>query len=373
MQVRELDTNNPNDVNKFIQFPHDLYKGSEFWVPHFVSEMKTVMDRQKHPFYQHSDAAFLLAESEGVPVGRIAILHQKNYSEFHKAQYGFFYYFDAIDDLQVSRALFETAILWARSRGIEFILGPKGFVRSSGIGLLVEGFEYLPAVGMNYNYPYYQNLVEDAGFTKWTDHLSGYMTRDQQIDPRIHEAAEKVKQRKNFRVMSFQTKKEMQAMIPAINTVNREAFQSNPGYYPSTPAEFDMLAKNMIQILEPGIPKLIMKDEEVAGFIIAYKNISRGIQKSKGKMWPLGWIQLLKDKRQSRIIDMNGVGLLPKYQGLGANALLYSELEKTVRATNADIAEFVQIDELNFKSKSDMERVGVTWRKRHRTYQLSLK
>jgi GNAT superfamily N-acetyltransferase len=373
MQVRELDTTNTKDVDKFIQFPFDLYKGSEFWVPHFVTEIKTVMNRQKHPFYEHSDAAFLLAESEGVPVGRIAILHHRNYSEFHKAQYGFFYYFDAIDDIQVSRALFEAAIDWARKRGIEYILGPKGFARSSGIGLLIEGFDYLPAVGMNYNYPYYQKLVEDAGFTKWTDHLSGFISRDKQVDPRIHEAAKKVMKRNDFRVLSFKNKKEMKAMIPAINTVNREAFQGNPGYYPSTPAEFNMLAKNMIQILDPELPKLIMKGDEVAGFIIAYRNVSRGIQRSKGKMWPFGWIELLKDKKQTRLIDMNGVGLLPKYQGLGANALLYSELEKTLRATNADIAEFVQIDELNFRSKSDMERVGVTWRKRHRTYQLSLK
>ncbi|MDX9864494.1 MAG: hypothetical protein RBT34_06795 [Anaerolineaceae bacterium] len=330
------------------------------------------MDRKKHPFYQHSDAAFLLAESEGVPVGRIAILHQRNYSAFHKAQYGFFYYFDVINDRQTSRALFETAIQWARSRGIKYILGPKGFARSSGIGLLIEGFDYLPAVGMNYNYPYYQRFVEDAGFTKWTDHLSGYMTTGQQIDPRIHEAAAKVRQRKHFKVISFQTKREMRAMIPAINIVNQEAFQSNPGYYPSTPAEFDMLAKNMIQILEPGLPKLIMKDDEVAGFVIAYKNISRGIQKSKGKMWPFGWIALLRDKKQSRLIDINGVGLLPKHQGLGANALLYSELEKSIRSSGCEIAEFVQIDEQNFKSKSDMERIGVTWHKRHRTYQLSL-
>ena len=372
MQVREIDTTNPENVKKFIQFPFDLYQGSEFWVPPFISEMETVIDRQKHPFYQHSDAAFLLAESEGIPVGRIAILHQKNYSAFHKAQYGFFYYFDAIDDIQVSRTLFDAAIHWARNRGIEHILGPKGFARSSGIGLLIEGFEYLPAVGMNYNYPYYQGLIEDAGFTKWTDHLSGYMTIDQQIDPRVHEAAAKVKQRKDFKVLSFKTKKEMQAMIPAINIINQEAFQSNPGYYPSSPEEFDMLAKNMIRILDPGLPKLIMKGDEVAGFVIAYKNISRGIQRSKGKMWPFGWAELLKDKQQTRIIDINGVGLLPKYQGLGANALLYSELEKTVRATGCDTAEFVQIDEKNFKSKSDMERIGVTWRKRHRTYQLSL-
>lgn len=373
MQVRVIDTTNPRDIQKFIQFPFDLYKGSEFWVPPFISEMKTVMDRRKHPFYQHSDAAFLLAESEGVPVGRIAILHQKNYSAFHKAQYGFFYYFDVIDDIQVVRALFDSAISWAQKRGVEFILGPKGFARSSGAGLLVEGFEYLPSVGMNYSYPYYKDFVEDSGFTKWTDHLSGFMTADQQIDPRVHEVAEKVKKRKGFKIVSFKTKTEMRKMIPAINTVNREAFQNNPGYYPSTPAEFEMLAKNMIQILDPGLPKLILKDDEVAGFIIAYRNISRGIQRCKGKMWPVGWIELLKDKKQSRLIDINGVGLLPKYQGLGANALLYSELEKTIRSTGCESAEFIQIDEQNYKSKSDMERIGVAWHKRHRTYQLTIK
>ena len=372
MQIRAISTDNPLDVQKFIRFPFDLYKDSDLWVPPFVNEMRTILDRNKHPFYQHSDAEFFLAESEKEVLGRIAILHQRNYSAHHGAQFGFFYFFDVIDDAQVSRSLFDAAINWARSKGIEIILGSKGFARSSGIGLLVEGFDCLPAVGMNYNHPYYAKLVEDAGFTKWTDHLSGYMTSDQEIDPRIHEAAEKVKQRGNFRVVSFKTRAEMRKLIPEINKINHEAFQNNPGYYPSTQAEFEMLARNMIQILEPGLPKLILKDDEVAGFIIAYRNISRAIQRCGGKIWPTGWIELLKEKRISRTVDLNGVGLLPKYQGLGANALLYSELDKTVRSANFEKGEFVQIDELNYKSKSDMERAGVIWNKRHRTYQLSL-
>jgi GNAT superfamily N-acetyltransferase len=372
MRIKSISTNNPVDVQKFINFPFDLYKGSDLWVPPFVNEMKTVLNRQKHPYYQHSDAEFFLAESETDVLGRIAILHQRNYSAHHLAQYGFFYYFDVVDDIQVSRALFEAALEWARKRKIEIILGPKGFARSSGIGLLVEGYEFLPAVGMNYNYPYYGNFIEDVGFTKWTDHLSGYMTADQELDPRIHEAADKVKQRGNFKVVSFKTRSEMRKLIPEINKINHEAFQTNPGYYPSTQAEFEMLARNMIQILEPGLPKLILKDDEVAGFIIAYRNISRAIQRAGGKIWPTGWIELLKEKKLSRIVDLNGVGLLPKYQGMGANALLYSELEKTIRSANFEKAEFVQIDELNYKSKSDMERAGVIWNKRHRTYQLSI-
>lgn len=370
MQIRALDSLNRRDRDKFIQFPFILYKSSEFWVPPFIADMEMIFNRRKHPFYQHSDAQFLIAESEGEALGRIAILHHRNYSAHHHAQYGFFYFFDVIDDRQVSQALFEAAIHWARKQGIQYILGPKGFTRSSGIGLLVEGYQYLPAVGMNYNYPYYASLIEDAGFRKWTDHLSGYMSVSQQLDPRIHEAAEKVKQRSNFKVISFKNKSEMRKMIPAINKVNQEAFQNNPGYYPSTPAEFELLAKNMIQILEPGLPKLILKDDEVAGFIIAYRNISRAIQRTGGRLWPLGWIDLLKEKSQARVVDMNGVGLLPKYQGLGANALLYAELEKTIRSSGFEKAEFVQIDELNYKSKSDMERAGVTWSKRHRTYQL---
>jgi ribosomal protein S18 acetylase RimI-like enzyme len=157
-----------------------------------------------------------------------------------------------------------------------------------------------------------------------------------------------------------------------IKEVQEIAFKDNPNYYPSTEKEFDLIAQSMIQISKPGMIKLIMHEDNVAGFVISYPDISKALRDVKGKLFPLGWIKVLKEKNNTEIVNFNGVGILPKYQGLGANVLLYVELEKTIRSHNYKYAEFVQVNEDNFKSKSDWETLGVSMTKTHRTYRLNI-
>ncbi len=373
MNFRKIDTSNRRDAKKFIQFPFQLYKGCPQWVPTTTSEMQTVLDRTRHPFYRHSEADFFLAESEGDVLGRIAVLHNQNYSKHHKTKTAFFYYFECIDDFDAAQGLFQAAIEWSRQQNVQLILGPKGFLRSNGMGILVEGFEYPPAMGIPYNMPYYPAFLDRMGFEKETDFLSGLLSKDQKLPGTILQIAEKVKQRGNFSVRTFQTKSELIPYIKEVDRLHHEAFQNNPGFYPSTEEEFEMIAKTMIQIADPHLIKLIMKGDEIAGFVIAYADISNALRKTRGEMWPFGWITLLREQKTTSVINLNGIGFLPKYQGLGANALLYSEVEKTVRAFDQfKTAELVQVDERNFNSKSDMERLGVHWNKLHRVYQYSL-
>lgn len=372
MNIKVVDNNSKSDIDQFIKFPFDLYRECPQWVPTMSSELTAAMDKKSHPFYEHSDAAFLIAESEGQTLGRLAVIHNQNFCNYHNESVAFFYYFESINDQQVSHALFETAFDWARKRNIKKIKGPKGMLRSNGLGILVEGFDYLPAMGIPYNYSYFQDLIESIGFQKTTDHLSGFMDASQKLPEKLYQIAEKVKEKNRFWIKTFTSKKEMEKWIPLVNTVHHEAFKNNPDYYPSTDKEFELLAKTMIQIMDPKLVKLIMKEDELAGFIITYADISRGLQKAKGQIWPTGWIHLLQEKKQTRKININGLGLLPKFQGLGANALLYTELEKTVRSSNFTKAEIVQVDERNFLSKSDMNTLGTNWNKRHRTYELIL-
>jgi GNAT superfamily N-acetyltransferase len=372
MRIRLLNIEKQHDTQLFIHFQSELYRGCSQWVPPLHSEMQLVMDRSRHPFYQHSEADFFIAESEGQVLGRIAVLYNHLFCEYHKQATAFFYYFESIHDPEVSAGLFNAALDWCRVRQVKSILGPKGFSRSSGLGLLIEGFEYSPAVGIPYNLSYYPALVEQIGFKKETDHLSGYLDKIQHFPENVYTIADKVQQRSKFWVKTFRNKAEMRRWIPAVEIVNQKAFQNNPGYYPSTPEEFQLLANGMIQIADPHLIKLIMHEDNVAGFIIAYANISNALRESHGRMWPWGWLWLARDMKRSKQVDLNGVGLLPEYQGLGGNALLYTELEKTLREFNFEQAEIIQVDERNFKSKSDMERLGVHWSKRHRTYRLDL-
>ncbi len=372
MRARKIDTGSRRDRRLFARFPFDLYKNCVLWVPPLASEMTTVLDRSKHPFYRHSEADFFVVESEGQVLGRVAALHNRNYSRHHGAPTGFFYYFDVIEDSQASAALLDAVADWCRERQIQSILGPRGFLRSAGIGLLVEGFEYLPAVGISYNFPYYDRLVSEAGFEKETDYLSGRLESSQTMNPRVYEIAERVRQRSNFWVKTFRSKVEMRQWIPRVNQVHDEAFHNNPGYYPSTPEEFEMIAGNMIQVADPRLIKLIMKGDDVAGFVITYADINRALQATGGQLWPFGWMRILWEIRHSKTVDCNGLGMLPQYQGLGGNALLYVELEKTLRSFGFEHGELVQVDERNFKSKADMEAIRVHWHKRHRLYRKTL-
>jgi hypothetical protein len=156
--------------------------------------------------------------------------------------------------------------------------------------------------------------------------------------------------------------------IPKVDEVHHRAFADNPGYYPSTPEEFELLSENIIAIADPRYMKLIIHGEDIAGFLIAFPNINRGLQFARGKLFPFGWIGLLLDKKYSRVIDLNGVGLMPEYQGLGGNAVLYAEVDKVLYNSRFKRAEIVQVDERNFRSKSDMNTMNVQWDKRHRTY-----
>ncbi len=372
MKVRKIDPENQKDRNKFIMLPFELYKGSSLWTPPIKKQMHFVMNQHAHPFYQHSNADFYVVEDGSQVVSRLAVLNHHNYSQVHQHPTGFFYYFDSIDDQQTSSLLFEEALDWYRKQGIKTVLGPKGFVRSDSVGQLIKGFEYPAAMGMPYNYSYYNDFIEQAGFVKETDHYSGYIGRATEFPEKMYSAADRVLKRTGFTIKSFSSKQEMREWIPRLEEIHTLAFENNLGFYPSTKEEFQLLAEGLISVVEPSTGKLIMKGDEIAGFIIAYPEISEGLRKSNGDLYPFGWLHLLNAKKNSRWVTISVIGLMPKYQGIGGNILLYVELDKTLRAMHFDKAELSQIDERNESSFNAAVDLGGTWYKVCRTYRYDL-
>ncbi len=370
MELRVLEKGNKKDIRVFRSVPFQIYRRHSLWVPPLPGEIERVMTPENHPFYEHSDADFIVIENGREVLGRMAVLHNRNFCEFHKQNSAFFFYFDSIDDFEVSQKLFDYAKEWAHQRHLDKIVGPRGFLRSNAPGLLVKGFDQPPAMGIQYNAPYYGNLVERNGFTKYFDLFSGYM--DKLPDKLIHQVAEKVLARGRFQVKNFSSANEVIEWVPQIEKVHHEAFQKNPDYYPSTSKEFELLIHNILEVAEPNLLKLILHGDDLAGFIVAYPDLGNALRRAKGNLWPLGWLHLLVGKRFSRVVDLNGVGLLPEYQGLGGNALLYSEVAKILGASRFKKGEIIQVDERNFRSKSDMETVGVIFNKTHRVYSSSI-
>ena len=183
--IRKLDTSSRRDVNRFIDLPFRIYRDCPQWVPPLVDDVKLMLNRKKYPFYEHSDADFFVAEREGRMVARIAVLENRHYNEHAHSRTAFFYLFEAEDDPEAAVALFEQIEAWARARGLNKIVGAKGFLQGDGVGVLVEGFEHHPAVGIPYNHAYYGELIERAGYTRQRDFMSAYLPGNVELPPRV--------------------------------------------------------------------------------------------------------------------------------------------------------------------------------------------
>ncbi len=374
IHIDQIDPSRKDDVNRFVLFPFRLYQNTPQWVPPFIQDSKLYLNKNKHPFYQHSIADFFIARRDGEDVGRIAVLENRHFNEYHQKRDAQFYFFDSINDLDVAQALFNRAFEWAKARNLNRIVGPKGMGPLDGYGVLVEGFEHRQMMMMmNYNHAYYQTLIEAQGFTKEVDFVSCYLSADTfRLPDRIHHIARRVQERGTLKVLSFQNRAQLRQWAKKIGAAYNNAFVNNWEYYPLTEAEIQFVLENIIPYADPKLIKIITHDDNAVGFLFGFPDISAAMQRAKGKITPLSVIDILLEMRRTRWIALNGAGILPEFHGRGGNALLYSEMEKTVRSYQFKHADLTQVAETAVQMRRDLENVGGKPYKNHRVFSRNL-
>jgi GNAT superfamily N-acetyltransferase len=372
ISIHKIDLSKKSEIDRFVQFPFDLYAGHPQWVPPFIVDVKMMMNPEKHPFYEHSDAEFFIAERDGEVVGRIAALENKPFNQYHDTKDAEFYLFEVINDQEVANALFDTVIKWAKDRGLTKLVGPKGFGPLDGYGIQIEGFEHRQMMNMmNYNYPYYRDLVENLGFTKVVDFVSSYMDPQKfNLPEKVRKAAGIAKKRATFEVQEFKNKRDLKGWASRIGEAYNQAFVKNWEYYPLSEREIDFVVSNVMTIVDPHLIKIITKDSEVVGFVFPFPDVSAAMQKNGGKLGPVAILRLLTEIGKTDWISFNGVGILPEYQGLGGNAIMYAELEKAMHENKQFVhAELTQVAETAKQMRKDLQNLGVRFYKNHRVYQ----
>lgn len=373
MQVLEIDPSSKHEVDEFLELPFRLYANSPYWVPPLEMNARRWFDRQHNPFYRHSEAAFFLAVPEkGQPVGRLAILDNANHNQYHNSRTAFFYLFECEPDQEAAHALFGAAYDWARGRGLNLLVGPRGFSAMDGAGLLVEGFEHRPAFGIPYNPPYYRGLIEAEGFELQRDMLSGYLDRRIEFPERVHRLARKVAERRGLTIARFKSRRDLRRIVPQIRALYNGALADMPDNAPLTPEEAQSIAQQMIWFADPSIIKIVFKDEEPVGFIFAYPDISAAVQRTRGRLFPLGWIDILLELRRTKWVNLNGAGIIAEQRGLGSTAILISEIAVDLLNSRYDYADLVQIRADNDKMLREVSQFGVEFYKRHRLYRKSV-
>jgi len=282
-----------------------------------------------------------------------------------------FYFFDCENDSEAAGALFNQVAAWSAAHQLDTVVGPKGMGPLDGYGALVFGYEQQQTMTMlNYNYPYYQQLIEAQGFTKEVDFVSCYLPADKfQIPERVQKIAERVMQRGGLQAKKFGKKRELVAWASRIGKAYNDAFVNNWEYYPLTQREIDFVVQNIMTIADHRLIKVITHGEDVVGFLFAFHDVSAALQRARGRLFPFGLVDILLELKRTHTVAVNGMGILPQHQGHGGNAILYSEMGRTLfEFKQFTHIEMTQVAETTEQMRADLKNLNGVEYKNHRVY-----
>lgn len=369
VRIREIPLG--GSMKEFIELSWKVNAGDPQWVPPLRMALEPVLDRKKHPFHQHADVAYFLAERGGETVGRIAAVVNHQYNQFHDGdRTGFFGFFESTDDPAVAAALLDAAAEWLRARDRDVMRGPMNFSTNdefSSPGVLIDGFDTPPVVMMSHNPRYYGGLMDAAGMEKAKDLVAYWIGPN--IPERLRNAMQRLTQRAGVTIRSVRMK-ELKSEVAKVQEVYNAAWSQNWGFVPMTAAEFDHMAKEMKPVVDPDLVLLAEKaDGEPIGFLLALPDLNRAFKHlTDGKLLPFGVFKFLWHKRKIRTARILTLGLKPGYQHLGLGAAMYTRLLEIGIGKGYQGAEGSWILEDNHEMCTALEKLGADKYKTYRVY-----
>jgi GNAT superfamily N-acetyltransferase len=370
-EVKVKPISSRSDTIKFIRFLWTIYRDYPAWVPPLMMDRKKLMDREKNPFYKHTDAEFYLAERDGIVVGRIAAIVNHNHNKEHEENIGFFGFFECINDQNVANTLFDTAKKYLQEHGVTAMRGPVNPSVNDEIGLLVEGFDLSPTVMMTYNPPYYVSLVEKYGFKKAKDLYAYLLDQKTVYTDRFTRAHELVKQRQNITFRTFDMK-HFSEEVRKVKEVYNKAWSRNWGAVPMTDEEFDALAADLKQVIVPELVIVAEKDGKAIGFALSLPDINIALKYNKNGYILPALYYLWAKKKEIDLVRIIVLGVIPEYLSTGAGAALFYETAMNAKKLGYGYGEASWILEDNERMVKSAEAMQGKITKRYRIYEMSL-
>ncbi len=359
------------EVNTFIRFLWKIYRNYPAWVPPLMMDRKKLMNKEKNPFYKHTNAEFYLAEHDGEIVGRIAAIVNHNHNKEHNENIGFFGFFECINDQTVANALFNKAKEYLLNQGVTAMRGPVNPSVNDEIGLLIEGFNLSPAVMMTYNPPYYMELIEKYGFHKVKDLYAYLLNQDTVYTERFIRAQELVKQRQKLTFRTFDMKHFMEE-VERVKEVYNKAWARNWGAVPMTDEEMDALAVDLKQIIVPELIIFAEKEGKTVGFALSLPDINIALKYNRNGYFIPGVYHLLTKKKKINLVRIIVLGVIPEYLNTGAGAALFYETAANAKKLGYQYGEASWILEDNERMTRSAEAMQGKITKRYRIYEMSL-
>ena len=368
IKISEVSTRRDRDA--FIKFQWRIYANDPVWVPPLIIERKTFLDRKRHPFYRHGDAALFLARQNGEIVGRIMASDDPNYNSLHQSNVGCFGLFECIDDRNVAAALFEAAVNWLRKKGRTEMMGPIDYSTNYVCGLLIDGFQFAPTILTAHNPPYYRELIEGCGFTKAKDWYAWWFADPAKAVTHLRRFAERVRRRWPVTIRSANLKN-IREESRRLRQIYNQAWEKNWGFVPFTEAEFEFMTREMKPLLVPGFAWIAEMGNEPIGFTLCLPDINVALRHLNGRLtrfgFPIGLIKLLFYKRRIRKGRLIALGVIEKYRRAGVAEMLVLRVMEETMIKRGITGELSMTLEDNFMINRFLEAIGAT---KYKTYRI---
>ena len=372
INIRELRTR--KDLKTFIYLPEKIHVNHPNWVhPIYMDEWK-YFNPEKNKAFSYSDTVLLIAFCGEKAVGRIMGIINSRYNEYRNEKTARFGYLETGEDEEVVRSLLSYVEDWARKKGMTKIIGPYGFSDQDPEGFMIEGFENRATIATYYNFEWMPRFVEKQGYTKDVDYFVYKLDVPKEFPEFYRRIYERIQRKGNFEIVEFRKRKELKSWVKPILHLMNECYTGSSiyGYAPLDEKEMEDLAKRYMPILDPRLVKVVKKDDEVVAFIIGIPDITEGIQKARGHLFPFGFLKILRAAKKTKQLDLLLGAIKEKYRGRGLDVLMGVKTILSAHEAGLELIDTHHELEENVKVRAEMQKMGGKLYKRFRVFQKKL-
>ena len=331
---RLIEVTDRSSLLRFVKFPDKLYKACPQYVPALHSDqIKTLSKDAALQYCKHK--MWMVTDGKEV-VGRICAMINPRYNQLYSKKNIRFGWFDGINDIVVAKMLLDAAQAWGRQQGMETIHGPLFYNTLGKQGMLVEGFENIPPFNCIYNYPYYAGLIQKLGFEKECDWVQYRMNSQLGLPEKTKRLAKILEQRYNLHFADINRLVKDKEMVRKFFDTYCKSFMGEVyNFIPFTDAEIEQEAKIITPFVNNKNSAVLLDEKgEVAAFGICLPSISKALQKAKGKLFPFGWIHLLRAQNDFSTVDLMLNGAAPEWRHKGVSAIYFSKMAEKAKKYN---------------------------------------
>ncbi len=365
-----------SDRSRFIDFPYTFYADNPYWIAPLRRDVKSTLDPSSNPFYEHGDIQLFLAEdASGTVVGRIGAIVNGMHLQKYDDENGFFGFFECVEDYTVAEALLDATAHWLREQGLSGVRGPANPSLNDTAGLLVDGFDRKPALLMPYNPSYYQDFLARYGFERAMTMWAYYVHKKYAQADKLRRGAKIVRQRNPGVELRTLDMSRFEEEARTILDIYNDAWSDNWGHVPMTDAEFEHLAKDLKQIVDPEMVFILELDGEPVAFSISLPNINQALEHVRdGRLFPFGLPKLFAYAKFGGIYEvrMPLMGVRKAYQGRAFDSLLVLATVETGPPNGYDACEMSWVLDTNHRLKNALDALGGVVDKEYAMFEMPL-